>query len=143
MRYLDKLGIERIKIEYQYTQRNQVSRIDANLFGKTFVWEASYDELGRIAFERLNGKLLTTYCWDKLSRMTSALTEFDTKIVSGQNYTYSPNGNILEKYIIIAGRNNQPGIRTESFSYDLLDRVINSSREKEFAYDEVGNRINH
>ena len=143
MRYINNSGVEKINIQYQYTQRNQVARIDASLFGKTFVWEASYDELGRMVYERLNGKLLTTYGWDELSRMTAVLNEYDSRIISGQNYTYSPSGNIVEKNIIIGGRDDQSGIRTESFSYDLLDRVVNSSREKEFAYDEVGNRINH
>ncbi len=139
-RFIDGAGVEKITIHYQYTQRNELERIDANFFGKQFVWEASYDSAGRMSAERINNELISSYAFDDLSRITSINHSYNAKVISGQNYAYSPVGNILSRDIILGGRNNPPGIFTESFGYDSLDRVISSSRENGFSYDEVGNR---
>ena len=95
---------------------------------------------GRMSAERLNNELISSYAFDDLSRITSINHSYNAKVISGQNYAYSPVGNILSRDIILGGRNNPPGIFTESFGYDSLDRVISSSRENGFSYDEVGNR---
>ncbi len=97
-----------------------------------------YDSLSRrTSLTRPNG-VATSYSYDQLSRLLSALHQVAGSTIDGASYTYDNAGNRLTK-------TNYQDSSVEQYAYDPLYQLTQVTRNgtvaESYSYDKVGNRL--
>lgn len=130
-----------VSIEYTYNDRKLLIGMNANLMGHMISWERYWDELSRPELDVLSNGLKIERNYDPAGRLTYLSTEKDPSQPLAR-FTYEMNSTgTIKKIVHTFTRPDQGSLgRIEShFSYDALDRLINSSSDGMISYDAVGN----
>ncbi|MDG7015905.1 MAG: RHS repeat-associated core domain-containing protein [Nitrososphaerota archaeon] len=112
-------------LSYAYDAMNRVAKLGTYA---AFTYNPD-DSMKTISYQ--NG-VSTTYTYDSRARATRILASSGTTHLMDHNHSYDGVGNVLK-------------IDTETYSYDWLDRLTDSTgpwRSTSYAYDPAGNMVN-
>ncbi|NJK93367.1 MAG: RHS repeat protein [Blastochloris sp.] len=120
-------------VEYAYTNRNQLKRIESDFKSGQFV-AYTYDKNGNRTGKNLDNNSSTVYAYDIVSRLTSITDSNLNGVFNTLAYTLNAVGNRTAK---------TQNTVAETYAYDAIDQVTGVSKPgntQSFAYDAVGNR---
>ncbi len=124
------------EVQYSYNARNELVEIEDPVLGS---FEFEYDSVGRRTRMTHPNNLVTTYSYDRASRLESVLVrDSNEDIVDGFSYAYDSVGKRLSS-------KNLKTLSVREYKYDEVGRLVrwedDSGEFEEFSYDLVGNRL--
>lgn len=135
------------------TTYDQAGRVltTTNIVGQTT--SKTYDWMGNLLTDTDPKGNVTRYTYDTLSRLVRVVTPLDSGRTSQTDYTYDPNGNIIEERTRTGSSASSTTARVTTYEYDDLGRLIlvkgngkedgksgtNQFQYTQYVYDNLGN----
>lgn len=120
-------------IYYSYDALNRLNGVGTAL--NDYEAQYSYEENGLLSWIQQKNGVKSVYAYDGLQLHTLTHQKADNTIIESYDYKYDANKNIRQRV--------EEG-RTDTFTYDALNRVETSSQFNEtYTYDSKGNRASY